>query len=226
MYRLLAMVLSLFVCANSVLAQERLSIFADQFGEECNADIVAPGIASFFVIQKSAEETSALQFRIRGADGFNGTLIGQTNEYSTTPGAAESGVATTFGDCLTGDRVIMKLIYVFFDSPPPCSFLEVVGDTATSGLIALDCSAYPQSREILGGRLYFNGGGVSRRGTKPTPCRKHHYHHPEIGTPVHTEQKSANDKGYGNLNRGEHHAAVPLAGDHFGLRYWRGREAS
>jgi hypothetical protein len=139
--------LCLVLCAGTAIAQPNLGsidVFSDPVYASCDFTDDGGLITVYVLVTNSIDGTTAAQWMMNIPSAWS--LLGQTSPFQTVIGDPLSGIAVAYGQCLTGDFLILTINFLGDGGSPPCSFISIVPDpTAPSGQIEIvDCRADPE----------------------------------------------------------------------------------
>lgn len=155
MAKSLTICLAILLCAGVAHGQAgHVSCYDDSLGmDTCFWDSF-PGIRDVYVIHKATPGATASQWMVVN-NGMQCTYLSESSPLVKV-GSAFSGISVSYGGCLPGDIVLLKITFYCLGSTPNCAYLEVVGDPITpTGMVeVIDCSS--QKLLGVGGRMYVN----------------------------------------------------------------------
>lgn len=145
MKRIVLLSLSVLVVASTAFAQNpgTIKIFnAQDPTSDCRLTD-APGVVTAYVYHVGSDGTTASQWALQSNGGAALTWLADTNQFPLVIGNTQSGIAFSYGACLSGDIHLTNVLYSGAGLSTPCSTIDVVNDpNAPSGNIeGVDCSA-------------------------------------------------------------------------------------
>lgn len=140
----LSLGLLLLVLPVASFAAERIEIFSDEALTNNTLLDTEPRIVDLYVAHFDTPATTSCSFRIAASSGFTGVWLSDSSNW-TTVGTTQAGFSFTYGTCMVGSNVIVKMAYQLFGTSN-CSALSTTNHPiVVPGVIACDrCfSEYP-----------------------------------------------------------------------------------
>ena len=90
-----------------------------------------PRIINVYVIHQFMSGASGVQFRVVSGGGFTGDYVDEVSQFPVAIGNSQDGLLVAYGMCLAGPIHVTTITYATYGTSAPCSYLEVVADTAS-----------------------------------------------------------------------------------------------
>jgi len=142
MKRIVLTSIAVLVLATTAFAQGgAVMLYADPAFTECNVDGAA-ALLTVYVVHEVPVGASAVFYAIRDNTGGALFYVADQTQFALNIGDSQSGIATTYSGCVSGQIHVLNVLYSVLSSPPACSFVEVFpAPDAPSGQIeGVDCS--------------------------------------------------------------------------------------
>ncbi|MFH1754418.1 MAG: hypothetical protein ABIA59_01835 [Candidatus Latescibacterota bacterium] len=124
----------------------------------CNAYDEQPGLLKLYVYHVYTPGATASQFMVSPAYIPNLTYLGETSPFDVVIGNSKTGIAISYGACLTAPILLLEIWYFGIGLSEPCSIVSVQpSPSAPSGNIEVaDCSVPPNVLFATGADLVIN----------------------------------------------------------------------
>jgi hypothetical protein len=163
MRRMLNAALIIMLAAGIAHAQYpgRVGVFGDPSGTDCDF-IDGSGLIHAYIVHMYTPGATGCQFRLDDSE-INMVFLG---ELVTPPflsiGNVRSGIAITYGACLSSPIMVVDVSYLAQGLTPPCSYFHIVDDptAAPPGIYVVDCAMpAPNLLTASGGTAVVNPDG-------------------------------------------------------------------
>lgn len=151
----------MFVTGAGVSAQTagHIGIYSDPGWSSCELidDTFTP--VTLYVVHRAPAGATGIQFRLQRSPEFYCFPSSESSPFQFTIGDSETGIGFAYGQCLTGDILLLTITLTCHGVSAPCSYFEVLPDPAygTGTIVAADCATpFANQSQVTGGRLYAN----------------------------------------------------------------------
>jgi hypothetical protein len=97
----------------------------------CEMQDRAPGLVSIYAVHKFTIGATSSRFRVTRTAGFAMTYVDDSSPF-VTAGNSQTGICIDYGQCQTGDFLVLTMRYFGTGTSATCSSLEVTADPASA----------------------------------------------------------------------------------------------
>ena len=165
MKRSLLIAFCLVLCASMAFAQRDLGsidVFTDLMQTSCDFTDDGTLIQVHVFVTHANDGTTASQWMLKVPSGW--IHLGDLAVFETVLGTSVSGIGIAYGQCMTGDFLILTANFTGTGNTPACSYISIIPDpSAPSGEIEIvDCQLPNPAKQTF---LRLGQGIVSGDGT-------------------------------------------------------------